>query len=144
MEKVSIGQRVTITCQGLTVTGTVLSADHETRYCNGEWEIIGYLLEVRSDEGHIHYWKSLIDGGSLTIYDSSTKAFEVRMRYWLDQDAHWKAIASHEYLCQTDEQAHNFCQILLQSDENIAEIRWNWKDSLQGHYLTSEKAGQQA
>ena len=133
---------MTITCQGLTVTGTVLSADHETRYKDGTWEIVGYLLEIRSDEGHVHYWKSLIDGGSMTIHDSSTKLFEVRLRYWLDENARWESIASHEYCCQTDEQAHSFCQILLQSDENIAEIRWNWKGSLQGHYLNNEKVGQ--
>ena len=142
MEKVTIGQRVTITCQGLSVTGTVFSADHETRYKDGTWEIVGYLLEIRSDEGHVHYWKSLIDGGSLTIHDSSSKAFEVRLRYGLDKNARWESIASHEYCCQTDEQAHSFCRILLQSDENIAEIRWNWKGSLQGHYLNSEKVGQ--
>ena len=141
MEKVIIGQRVTVTCQGLTVTGTVLSADHETRYKDGTWEIVGYLLEIRSDEGHVHYWKSLIDGGSLTVHDSSSKAFEVRLRNWLDENSRWESIASHPYRCQTDEQAHNFCQILLQSDENIAEIRWNWKGSLQGHYLNSEKGG---
>jgi hypothetical protein len=142
MEKVKIGQRVTITCQGLTVTGTVLSADHETRYKDGAWEIVGYLIEIRSDEGHVHYWKSPIDGGNLTIHESSSKAFEVRLRYGLDENSRWESIASHEYRCQTDEQAHSFCQILLQSDENIAEIRWNWKGSLQGHYLNSEKVGQ--
>jgi hypothetical protein len=144
MEKVTVGQRVTITCQGLTVTGTVLSADHEIRYEKGMEEVIGYLLEVRSDEGQVHYWKSLIDGGNLTIHDSSSKVFEVRLRYGFDEDTLWESIASHEYRCQTDEQAHNFCQVLLQSNDDIAEIRWNWKGSLQGHYPISEKAGQQA
>ena len=142
MEKVSVGQRVTIDCQGLTVTGTVISADHETRYKNGEWEVIGYLIEIRTDEGHVHYWKSLLDGGSITIH-KPLQVFEVRLRHWFDGDTSWEAIASREYRCDTEEQAHTFCQVLLQSDEDITAIRWNWKGSLQGHYLTSGKAGQQ-
>jgi hypothetical protein len=141
MDKVSVGQCVTINCQGLTITGTVISADHETRYKNGEWEVIGYLIEVRTDEGHVHYWKSLIDGGSLTIHEPSLQVFEVRMHHWFDGDTPWEAITSHEYRCETVEQAHIFCQVLLQSDDDITAIRWNWKGSLQGHYLNSRKVG---
>lgn len=134
MEKVTVGQRVTIECQGLTVTGTVVSADHEVRYKNGKSEVIGYLLEVRSDEGRMHYWKSLIDGGSITIHQE-LHVFEIRLRHWFDGSTRWKLLLSKAYHCQTAEQANLFCQILLDSDPDITAIRWNWKGSQRGYYL---------
>ena len=132
MEKVSKGQRVTITCQGLTVSGTVISADHETRYHHGEWEIIGYLLEVLSDEGHVHYWKSLIDGGKMTIhYD--IQVIEVRIRLEVED---WLDLPVHEYLCKSSEEAAIFCRILFLSTPEAKGLRWNRKGSLQGYYLS--------
>ena len=142
MEKVTVGQRVTIECQGITVTGTVISADHEVRYKDGESQVIGYLLEVRSDAGHMHYWKSLLDGGSITIHHGELQVFEVRLRHWFDGSTSWESLTSKQYRCQTDEQAQNFCQVLLDSDADITQVRWNWKGSLQGHYLENKKAGQ--
>lgn len=139
MEKVSKGQRVTISCNGLTVTGKVISADHEYKYESGKEPIItGYLLEIRTDEGEACYWKSLIDGGTILIHpEEPLKDFDVRIRCWFDAKAcfRWELAKAHTYRCRTAEQAHTFCQILLNSDDDIVEIRWNWKGSYQGHYL---------
>jgi hypothetical protein len=143
MEKVTVGQRVTIECQGMTVTGTVITADHEVRYKDGKSEVIGYLLEVRTDAGRMHYWKSLLDGGSITIHpEASLQVIEVRIRYWFDGSTPWEALKCKEYRCHTAEQANTFCQVLLDSDEDITQIRWNRKGSKQGHYLESKKVGQ--
>jgi len=143
MEKVSKGQRVTITCHGLTVTGTVISADHEYRYESGKEPLItGYLLEIRTDEGHVHYWKSLIDGGSIVIHsEPALQDIEVRIRYWFDASEafRWEQTKVHPYRCQTAQQANTFCQVLLWSDSDIVEIRWNRKGSYQGHYLISKQ-----
>jgi hypothetical protein len=139
MEKVSKGQRVTITCQGLRVTGTVMSADHEFHYQNGQPpEVIGYLLEIQTDEGHYHYWKSLYDGGSITIHNEpELQVFEVRMHNWFDDEERftWQSAKAQVYHCQSAEQADIFCQVLLDSDADVVEVRWNWRGSLQGHYV---------
>ena len=134
MEKVSKGQRVTITCQGMTVTGTVISADHETRYQDGTWEIIGYLLEIEADDGHVYYWKSLIDGGMITIHHQpEERIIEVRIR--ISDEKHWKDLPAYEYCCLTSEEAHTFCRVLLRSTSHAPELRWNWKGSPQGYYI---------
>lgn len=129
MEKVTVGQRVTISCCGLTVTGTVISADHETRYHNGVWKVIGYLLEVRSDAGRVHYWKSLIDGGTLTIeQDPSEQVIEVRIR-----TAHvpqrWQDLPAQTWRCETADEAQTFCRVLLRNNPQALELRWNWQGS---------------
>ena len=81
-----------------------------------------------------------------TLLPSSTdpQVFEVRLRCWFDGSTAWESFTSKEYRCQTDEQAQTFCQVLLDSDADITQVRWNWKGSLQGHYLETRKAGQQA
>lgn len=142
MQKIFPGQRVTITSQGLRVTGTVLSADHETRFENGKWVVIGYLLEVLSDQGRMHYWKSLFDGGEIEIHPDLAfpeQTIEIRLRMQGD-DRPWNEIPAD---CETrvcmDVQAGylvlRLTLLLMQEGQQIQEVRWNWQGSLQGHYL---------
>ena len=70
MRKAQKGDRVKVTCQGVTVTGKVETADHEYKYTQGQPpEVVGYLLEIRGDDGLPYYWKSLYDGGSIEFLD---------------------------------------------------------------------------
>lgn len=70
MEKVHVGQRATITCQGLTITGTIESVFHDYEFDHQEHKsfLVGYYIELRGDDGHIHYWKSQLDGGSMIVH----------------------------------------------------------------------------
>jgi hypothetical protein len=62
------------------------------------------------------------------------KAFEVRYRW--STDTSWERTDAEVYKADTDEDPAIFCKIMLNSIRGVKEIRWNWKGSLQGHYLS--------
>ena len=58
------GDRVEIKAQGITVTGTVDSANNYNQW--GTKPDCWYI-ELTSDSGNYHYWKQGVDGGTVRL-----------------------------------------------------------------------------
>ena len=59
---------------------------------------------------------------------------EFRIRTKDNKDTEWLEIPSIVYPVEK-ESIRTYCEIILQAHPDITEVRWNYPDSLNGHYV---------